>query len=101
MPHVGLQGGKPIHERSGRELILLFVVAPWIIGMAILVMTVVSLCEFHDATTWKDWLAVVWGVALSLALMLGLPAAAWQEWQRRKQFRQPSSNPGSSSSRDT
>lgn len=86
MPHVGIRGGKPIHERSGRELIVMFVVVPWILGIAILTMIVVSQREFGNASTWKDWLGVAWGVMLSLALMLGLPAAAWQEWQRRKQF---------------
>lgn len=96
MPLFSLQGGKPIQERSGRELIVLFIIVPWIIGIAILTVVVVSLREFGAVSTGKDRLAVVWGIVLSLALMFGLPAAAWQEWQRRKQFRRPSSHPGSS-----
>lgn len=86
MPHIGLQGGKPIHERSGRELLVMFVVVPWILGLGILTMIAVSLREFQATWTWRDWLGAVWGALLSLALMLGLPAAAWQEWQRRKRF---------------
>lgn len=88
LPRVGPQGSKPIHERSGRELILMFVIVPWILGAVILVMVVVTVRELQEFSTWKDWLGVAWGVMLSLALMIGLPAAAWQEWQRRKQLRE-------------
>lgn len=96
MPHVGFRSGKPIHERSGRELIVMFLVVPWMIGIAILTMLIVSVREFGAVSTWQDWLAIGWSVLLSLAIMVGLPAAAWQEWQRRKQFRQTAKNPGSS-----
>lgn len=87
MPHVSLHGSKPIHERSGRELILLFVVFPVSVGVAMLTGIVCCLVQYAHSFTWKDWLTVAWGVTVSTVLMIGLPGAAWKEWQRRKLFR--------------
>lgn len=88
MPHWNLQGSKPIHERSLGELIALFVVFPVLFGGAMAVMLVWHLIQEGNGLTWKEWLAVGWGCGLSAALIFGLPAAACQEWQRRKHFRQ-------------
>lgn len=86
MPHVNLRGGKPIHERSGGELIRLFVVLPVAMGTGLLTLLLLNLAEHRHEYAWKEWLSFGWGALLSAGLMLGLPAAAWQEWQRRKQF---------------
>jgi hypothetical protein len=86
MPLVSLRGGKPIHERTGGELIALFVVVPIIFGCGLLTLLILNLAQYGSGYTWKEWLGVAWGAALSAALMLGLPRAAWEEWRRRKQF---------------
>jgi hypothetical protein len=87
VPHLNLRGGKPIHERSGGELIRLFVVFPVAMGAGLLTLLLFNLAEHRHDYTWQEWLGFVWGLMLSAGLMVGMPAAAWQEWQRRKQFR--------------
>jgi hypothetical protein len=93
MPHVSYHGGKPIHERSDRELVWMFIVFPILLGVGIIAMIVVSLLRFRDSFTVKDGLSAAWGILLAAALMIGLPAAAQQEWQRRKRFGAKSTSP--------
>ncbi len=86
MPHINLSLGKPIQERTGRELITGFVIVPVILG-AILIGAVSWIMYQHRANFSRgDWLGVVWTVVLVLMLWIGLPTAAWREWERRKQF---------------
>jgi hypothetical protein len=84
---VNLRGGKPIQERSGGELIWLFLVFPVAIGAVLLALLFFNLAKHRNEYASKEWLGFAWGLLLSAGLMIGLPAAAWQEWQRRKQFR--------------
>ncbi len=93
MPHVSFRGGKPIHERSDREIVWIFIVFPVLLGTGIIAMIVVSLLRFRDSFTAKDGLSAAWGILLAAALMIGLPCAAHQEWQRRKRFGTKSTSP--------
>jgi hypothetical protein len=93
MPHISLRGGKPIHERSDREIVWMFIVFPVLLGIGIIAMIIVSLLRFRDSFTLTDGLAAAWGMLLAVLLMIGLPAAARREWQRRKQFGAKSTSP--------
>ena len=79
-----LEWSKPIHERSGWELICWFVVLPVTFGIGLLIMLFMIFDPVSADSTWQQWAAVTWGAALSVALFFGLPAAAWHEWQQRK-----------------
>lgn len=86
MPHVSFLAGKPIHERTGWELITGFVIAPILIAGLIMGVTAWMIAQHHNDFSPGDWFGVAWVFVIGPLLIIGLPATAWREWQRRKQF---------------
>jgi hypothetical protein len=81
-PHMG--PGKPMSERTTAEIIGLFIVAPVLAGVAIVCFAVWNAAARGREFTVADWVCQVgWFGLLGLAVMLGLPAAGWQELRRR------------------
>lgn len=76
---------KDMSERSNPEIVWGFLVLPFLTGIAILVALVANAFANSATFTAMDWLGqVVWLGLLGLGMMTALPAAGWQELQRRK-----------------
>jgi hypothetical protein len=80
--------GKPMADRTTAEVVLMFVVVPPLIGTAILIYTLVNVVARSREFTAADWFwQVAWFGLLGVGLAVGLPAAGWQEIQRRRALR--------------
>jgi len=86
MPHISFRAGPPLPERTGFQLITAFVIAPIVLGVIFLSVVGWMTFRYHETFSLGDWLGVVWTLLVSPVLMIGLPATAWREWERRKQF---------------
>jgi hypothetical protein len=88
--------GKPIAERSTAEIVGVFVVLPILLGGVIMTMVirnaVANAAEF-GATEWF-WQVVFVGL-LGLIVALGPPAAALQEFRRRREHKDGSAETSS------
>ena len=98
---ISMRGGKPIQERTGRELLVLFVIIPVSVGIAALSALILAVKNSGGTLHGEHWFGVAWGVCLALSLIGVLPAAAWHEWKRRKQFPRRNSQDRSGSSNPT
>jgi hypothetical protein len=60
-------------------------------GLGLLTLVGAMTLRFSGDFAGRDWFGAVWGVVLSLTLMIGLPATGWKELQRRRH--RPASGP--------
>ena len=71
-------------ERSNSEIVWVFFIFSPVCALLLLVVAVVMVFRSGLPQTFADWCGLAWGVVVLPLGALALPAAGWQELQRRR-----------------
>lgn len=85
MPFFGGHG-KPLHERTDRELVWGLMVAPTVIGVLIVAFAGRMIWLHYERFSVGEWFGVAWIAIVVPTLWIAFPAIARREQRRRREL---------------